>query len=48
MKVTEDLGKYGAELGFAEENGLKQGPQAKAREFEADGAKLIAVRKMQL
>jgi len=42
MKLTEDVRKYAAEQGIAEEEALKQGMEAKSREFVAKGAEVYA------
>ena len=42
MKITEDVRKYAAEQGIAEEEALKQGLEAKAKEFTEKGAELYA------
>src|ERR1700690_3748950 len=38
MKITEDVRKYAAEQGIAEEEALKAGMEQKAREFVEKGA----------
>ena len=38
MKITEDVRKYAAEQGIAEEESLKQGMEAKLKEFVEKGA----------
>jgi len=40
MKITEDVRKYAAEQGVAEEEALKQGMAEKAREFVEQGAEV--------
>jgi len=40
MKITEDVRKYAAEHGFGEEEAIKKGLEAKAREFTEKGGKL--------
>ncbi len=42
MKITEDVRKYAAEQGIAEEEALKKGMQAKAKEFVEKGAEVYA------
>ena len=42
MKITEDVRKYAAELGIAEEEALKKGMEDKAREFVAQGTEVYA------
>jgi phosphomethylpyrimidine synthase len=42
MKITEDVRKYAAEQGLAEEEALKQGMEAKAKEFVEKGAEVYA------
>jgi phosphomethylpyrimidine synthase len=42
MKITEDVRKYAAEQGIAEEEALKQGMEAKAKEFVDKGAEVYA------
>jgi phosphomethylpyrimidine synthase len=42
MKITEDVRKYAAEQGIAEEGALKKGMEEKSREFQAKGAELYA------
>ena len=42
MKVTEDVRKYAAEQGIAEEEAVKKGMQEKSREFTAKGSELYA------
>ena len=42
MKITEDVRKYAAEQGVAEEAALKQGMADKAREFVEKGAQVYA------
>jgi len=39
-KITEDVGKYAAEQGIAEEEALKKGTEEKSNEFVSPGAKL--------
>jgi phosphomethylpyrimidine synthase len=38
MKITEDLRKYAAEQGMAEEDAVKRGLEEKAAEFAEKGA----------
>src|SRR5271165_984958 len=40
MKITEDVRKYAAELGIAEEAALKKGMEEKSKEFVAKGAEV--------
>ena len=40
MKITEDVRKYAAELGIAEEEALKRGMEEKSREFVEKGAEI--------
>jgi phosphomethylpyrimidine synthase len=42
MKITEDVRKYAAEQGLAENEALESGLQAKAREFAEKGAEVYA------
>ena len=42
MKITEDVRKYAAEQGVAEEEALKKGIEEKSREFTKKGSKLYA------
>ncbi|MGD0086153.1 MAG: phosphomethylpyrimidine synthase ThiC [Verrucomicrobiota bacterium] len=42
MKITEDVRKYAAEQGIAEEEALKKGMEAKAKEFAEKGNELYA------
>ncbi|MGB7768170.1 MAG: hypothetical protein WBN22_04875 [Verrucomicrobiia bacterium] len=42
MKITEDVRKYAAEQGLAEEQALKAGMGQKAREFVKNGAEIYA------
>jgi len=42
MKITEDVRKYAAEQGIAEEAALKQGMAAKSKEFVEQGAEVYA------
>jgi phosphomethylpyrimidine synthase len=42
MKITEDVRKYAAELGIAEEEALKKGVEEKSREFKEKGSELYA------
>jgi len=42
MKITEDVRKYAAELGVAEEEALKKGMEEKSKEFVEKGAELYA------
>jgi phosphomethylpyrimidine synthase len=40
MKITEDVRKYAAEQGLAEEEALKAGMEQKSREFTEMGAEV--------
>ena len=42
MKITEDVRKYAAELGIAEEEALKKVMEAKSKEFLEKGAEVYA------
>jgi phosphomethylpyrimidine synthase len=42
MKITEDVRKYAAEQGIAEEEALKRGREAKSKEFVEKGAEVYA------
>ena len=42
MKITEDVRKYAAEQGLAEEEALKKGMEAKSKEFVEKGAEVYA------
>ena len=42
MKITEDVRKYAAEQGIAEEEALKAGMEEKSKEFAEAGAELYA------
>jgi phosphomethylpyrimidine synthase len=42
MKITEDVRKYAAEQGIAEEEALKKGMEAKSKEFQERGAELYS------
>jgi phosphomethylpyrimidine synthase len=42
MKITEDVRKYAAEQGIAEEEALKKGMEAKSKEFTEKGSELYA------
>ena len=42
MKITEDVRKYAAEQGLAEEEALKRGMAEKAKEFVEKGAEVYA------
>ncbi|PYJ86005.1 MAG: hypothetical protein DME22_06950 [Verrucomicrobia bacterium] len=42
MKITEDVRKYAAEQGIAEEESLKKGMEAKSKEFVERGAEVYA------
>jgi len=42
MKITEDVRKYAAEQGIAEDEALKQGMEAKSKEFVEKGAEVYA------
>jgi phosphomethylpyrimidine synthase len=44
MKITVDVRKYAAEQGIAEEDALKQGMEAKSKEFQEKGNELYAQR----
>lgn len=43
MKITEDVRKYAAEPGVAEEWALKTGMEEKSREFVEKGAEIYAM-----
>ena len=42
MKITEDVRKYAAEQGLAEEEALKAGMAEKSKEFVESGAEVYA------
>jgi hypothetical protein len=42
MKITEDVRKYAAEQGIAEEEALKKGMEQKSKEFVKKGAEVYA------
>jgi phosphomethylpyrimidine synthase len=42
MKITEDVRKYAAEQGIADEEALKQGMEAKSKEFVEKGAEVYS------
>ena len=42
MKITEAVRQYAAKHGIAEEEALKEGMEAKAREFVEKGAEVYA------
>ena len=42
MKITEDVRKYAAEQGIAEEEALKKGMEAKSKEFVEKGWRFTA------
>ena len=42
MKITEDVRKYAAEQGLAEDEVLKKGIEAKSNEFVEKGAEVYA------
>jgi phosphomethylpyrimidine synthase len=42
MKITEDVRKYAAEQGIAEEEALKKGMEEKSKEFVKKGAEVYA------
>jgi phosphomethylpyrimidine synthase len=44
MKITEDVRKYAAEQGLAEEEALRGGMEQKSKEFAAAGAELYGKR----
>ena len=48
MKITEDVRKYAAEQGIAEEEALKKGMEDKSRQFVEKGAELYAKAKPHL
>ena len=42
MKITEDVRKYAAEQGIAEDEALKKGMEEKSKEFVEKGAEVYA------
>ena len=42
MKITEDVRKYAAELGIAEEEALKHGMEEKSKEFVEKGSEIYS------
>jgi phosphomethylpyrimidine synthase len=42
MKITEDVRKYAAEQGIAEEDTLREGMKTKSEEFASKGAEVYA------
>jgi phosphomethylpyrimidine synthase len=42
MKITEDVRKYAAEQGIAEEEASKTGMEAKSKEFVEKGAEVYS------
>ena len=42
MKITEDVRKYAAEQGIAEEEALKKGMEEKSKEFAEKGNEIYA------
>ena len=42
MKITEDVRKYAAEQGIAEEEAIKKGLEEKSRHFVEKGAEIYA------
>ena len=42
MKITEDVRKYAAEQGIAEQEALQKGMEEKSREFQEKRAELYA------
>jgi hypothetical protein len=42
VNITEDVRKYAGEQGIAEEEALKQGMEAKSKEFVEKGAEVYA------
>ena len=42
VNITEDVCKYAAEQGIAEEEALKQGMEANSKEFVENGAEVYA------
>ena len=45
MKLTEDVRKYAAEQGIAEDEALKKGMEEKSREFSEKGNEIYATRR---
>ena len=43
MKITEDVRKYAAEQGLAEEEALQRGMEDKSKEFVEGGAEVYTV-----
>ncbi len=48
MKITEDVRKYAAEQGIAEEEGLKKGMEEKSREFTEKGSEIYSKREAEM
>ena len=42
MKITEDVRKFAAEQGIAEDQAIESGLEAKAKEFADQGAEVYA------
>ena len=42
MRITEDVRKYAAEQGIAEEDALKKSMEEKSRQFTENGTELYA------
>jgi len=42
MKITQDVRKYAAEQGIAEEEALQRGVEAKSKEFVEKGVEVYA------
>lgn len=42
MRITEDMRKYAAELGIAEDEALKKGMEEKSKEFVSKGTEVYA------
>jgi phosphomethylpyrimidine synthase len=42
MKITEDVRKYAAEQGLAEQDALQQGMEEKSQEFIKQGAEIYS------